>query len=265
MNPLHDPRPQWLAREPELDHRERQLERYVLIAESLDPASKALAIGALTDLRNARGGFNVALVPLNDAIESSRATSVELAKAHEAAAVGTLDRKVAIRQHEDIVALEARLRYYEPRIREHVAVCNGERERVAGAMRGEDVGAVDETRELLARLFEHQHPETILEVAQNFGRRARAGAVAWWPIAEALVRSEFPERLKVAKRESKEMIQTPSGEIIDWRRVPRQWPTPADLERCFAARRAGRDSELRRVAALHQQLAGQLADLGGAA
>jgi hypothetical protein len=260
MSNLSDPRSAWDEKEPELDKVEAELEHYVKTAKAMgDKPTIELTSARLVEHRKVRKDYRAARTKLDEAIDANKAAGDALAKAQLAETLGTTDPKAAVSNHHAVIVAAAAMRYTAGPLGQLTASASGMRERQSASVASTDRDVVTETRDLVTRLFEYANPKAAYTAADDAGRRATAAKVAWWPLAEAIARDEFTERLK------KEKSKRDPNQPADYRRLEPYFPTADMLETCFTRRREGFNAERRRIEAQLQQMTGELENMGGAA
>ncbi len=249
MNPrfnlqnVHDPRPAWDAQKPALDQEEARRQEYIAIAEQIgDPELIKLARDHAEDLTSARLAYVPARKLLDEHMFDLAAARTQLVTASAAVAEGTLDREVALRNH-------------ATRVR--VSKCAGMS--AAREVREETMGFVD-------KLLNYTVFDAAFTDAEEAGRKSRVAASTWWPIVEQVAIAEFTKRIAPLRADAENTgTRGSDGRFIRGAgREIRSLPTEADLEICFARRRAGFEAERQRLAAQLQAFTGQLQNLEGA-
>ncbi len=274
MNPrfnlqnVHDPRPAWDAQKPALDQEEARRQEYIAIAEQIgDPELIKLARDHAEDLTSARLAYVPARKLLDEHMFDLAAARTQLVTASAAVAEGTLDREVALRNHANLVAAQAKAAHLGNALPSIAASVDGARVRVskcAGMSAAREVR--EETMGFVDKLLNYTVFDAAFTDAEEAGRKSRVAASTWWPIVEQVAIAEFTKRIAPLRADAENTgTRGSDGRFIRGAgREIRSLPTEADLEICFARRRAGFEAERQRLAAQLQAFTGQLQNLEGA-
>ncbi len=232
----------------EIDRQFPKLEADVEAArESGDVGSIAFMDQRLRDVRELRAKLDGALASYKETDTTYRAACARVVRASSALVEGTLEANIANAQYAELIAACAEERYRRAELasaKSPVTVAlSGLRKVLETGLDAQNRADVfRQTESYAARLLDdYTAVDEVVATARSNGEVANARLTVWWPIAETVVAKAFPGDRRMA------------GELMRVRNLPDQ----GDLERCFAARRAGLEGARRSVAS-------QLAELGGA-
>lgn len=260
---IHDPRPQWDQKEPELDRREAELEHHVALSKKLDTQTIKATAERMANFTSARDAYRETRGELDEAITALRNAEAEYAEAQRTYQAGTTDPDTALANHSAFIIVEAKARALTAPIPDLIATCSGLRNRLSQVAFGSvDIVVITETRGLAKRLFEYDDDgESAYRAAEEAGRKLNAEKVACLALAEAVVREEYKPQFAQAKKDAQARDGKAGNPFFDHRRAETYYPEPDMLEEVYLRRRRAFEAERARVQLQLEALTGVL---GGA-